>query len=1056
MYTFRGVINHPYDMKISYQITINTSPSDAQLAVVSTNEIGTAGTLNTYVLNQYGYAESVLRNLDLKKGYDLFQLNGKPILFVVTTAQRADTKVLLRDNLLNAIKSNVSTLVNLKAWIPLLGTGAGGLTYQESWMLLLSVFNELKDIESEHELNFVVAVPDDEKGKEFYNELSSDRNNDDTRNVLELIKNQGISVFLVGSSWDGDDQGERFYEEEIWESGYDEKYSHIINSIKGGDIVIHKSAFPTREGRNFLRFKGLGIVKENFNNGTRVAVEWLLRSFKIDIEDLGYHRTTIAEPSIADVTTILNHLNSDAIKVLLGFLTPEPISDSTHIAGLASDTDSGEDYLNIMPDVNAFALLLAAKSFQPPLAAALLGRWGSGKSFFMKKLRTQIEKLSDSDNGYFCKGIVHVHFNAWSYMDANLWASITTRIFEGLHYYITNDSDAKNNVKEIEKRLTKDLSVTKQELSGLEGQKSEIESQLQDLETKKNTTKKELEDKIDELRKKSLKQVLEGVDDEFNVKDKLKNALLENKSIVDGIDDFKKIVPEEYWEKPEEMYSKLRSVPGTVKLFTTAQTAKDNRAWLIGTIILFTGVPAILWFLREFISSHSFVPGPGFWLTVTFIGGFYVNAVKFYRKAKPFFAKMWKIKEDYIKSRDNAVFEFNQQEKALTFEIENKKNELEAVTSQISKVEIVKSTVEFKIGNALSTEALYEFIEKRCQSEDYRKHLGLVSTIRKDFEILSDLFTGHKQEISDTEDGKKFSDLFNRPLERIVLYIDDLDRCPEDRVVEVLEAVNLLMAFPLFIVVVGVDPVWVRNALISKYKKQFGSQDTEYQNIDPGSYLEKIFQVPFHLKQAESANIRSMLRGLAQFQVPVRSSVSEPEQKTATENQVSKDTHRNENGQEQAPVVINSSIISDQVVIKALNFSETEINNIEQMSAILGSSPRLVKRFVNIYRIVKSHDYISRESTIKEKDLEAILFVLALCLGKYKGLIGLLSGFLETAEDTAKFSSFLVRNDLLFKGHEQERIDLDSLLNDKLPHLLQIDAGLITKHISFIRRFVVE
>ena len=41
-------------------------------------------------------------------------------------------------------------------------------------------------------------------------------------------------------------------------------------------------------------------------------------------------------------------------------------------------------------------------------------------------------------------------------------------------------------------------------------------------------------------------------------------------------------------------------------------------------------------------------------------------------------------------------------------------------------------------------------------------------------------------------------------MQRIVLYVDDLDRCPSDRVVELLEAVHLLLAFALFVVVVGV------------------------------------------------------------------------------------------------------------------------------------------------------------------------------------------------------------------------------------------------------------
>src|SRR5690606_40859493 len=121
--------------------------------------------------------------------------------------------------------------------------------------------------------------------------------------------------------------------------------------------------------------------------------------------------------------------------------------------------------------------------------------------------------------------------------------------------------------------------------------------------------------------------------------------------------------------------------------------------------------------------------------------------------------------------------------------------------------------------------------------------LGLISIIRRDFEILNDLFTDHNQEATKIKDAKDFKDKFKKPLERIILYIDDLDRCPEENVVQVLEAVNLLMAFPLFVVIVGVDPRWVKNASIKRHQLQF-TKSMEVNGIDPIStsdYLEKIF-----------------------------------------------------------------------------------------------------------------------------------------------------------------------------------------------------------------------
>jgi hypothetical protein len=77
---------------------------------------------------------------------------------------------------------------------------------------------------------------------------------------------------------------------------------------------------------------------------------------------------------------------------------------------------------------------------------------------------------------------------------------------------------------------------------------------------------------------------------------------------------------------------------------------------------------------------------------------------------------------------------------------------------------------------------------------DYRRHLGLLALIRRDFEKLRDLF----REQREAED-KGSEDTSTNKINRIVLYIDDLDRCPPERVVQVLQAIHLLLAFPLLL-----------------------------------------------------------------------------------------------------------------------------------------------------------------------------------------------------------------------------------------------------------------
>jgi hypothetical protein len=96
---------------------------------------------------------------------------------------------------------------------------------------------------------------------------------------------------------------------------------------------------------------------------------------------------------------------------------------------------------------------------------------------------------------------------------------------------------------------------------------------------------------------------------------------------------------------------------------------------------------------------------------------------------------------------------------------------------------------------------------------------------------------------------------------RIVLYIDDLDRCEPSKVVEVLQAVNMLLSFRLFVVIVAVDARWLSRSLETKYRELFGSVENDGPPINENSrstspnddaigratpidYLEKIFQIP--------------------------------------------------------------------------------------------------------------------------------------------------------------------------------------------------------------------
>jgi hypothetical protein len=91
---------------------------------------------------------------------------------------------------------------------------------------------------------------------------------------------------------------------------------------------------------------------------------------------------------------------------------------------------------------------------------------------------------------------------------------------------------------------------------------------------------------------------------------------------------------------------------------------------------------------------------------------------------------------------------------------------------------------------------LADFVRERSQSEDYRRHLGLPAVIRRDFEHISTMVTQENRALAEMTDLEKERTSANVRINRIVLYIDDLDHCPEKLVVEVLSAVHLQLAFP--------------------------------------------------------------------------------------------------------------------------------------------------------------------------------------------------------------------------------------------------------------------
>jgi len=88
--------------------------------------------------------------------------------------------------------------------------------------------------------------------------------------------------------------------------------------------------------------------------------------------------------------------------------------------GFNTDAPEGRDLLNIDREVDAFARLIASRNTSTPLSVGVFGAWGSGKSFFMHRLRRRVNtfaKLGRNEGAQskFHGRIAQIDFNAWHY-----------------------------------------------------------------------------------------------------------------------------------------------------------------------------------------------------------------------------------------------------------------------------------------------------------------------------------------------------------------------------------------------------------------------------------------------------------------------------------------------------------------------------------------------------------------------------------------------------------------------------------------------------------------
>jgi len=119
---------------------------------------------------------------------------------------------------------------------------------------------------------------------------------------------------------------------------------------------------------------------------------------------------------------------------------------------------------------------------------------------------------------------------------------------------------------------------------------------------------------------------------------------------------------------------------------------------------------------------------------------------------------------------------------------------------------------------------------------------------------------------------EQFQDEFNTIVQqlikpkRLVVFVDDLDRCLPDKAIQVLEAIKLFLDVENCVFVLGIDQDVITRGIEMKYKEFKDQKSVDGQpgfTIEGINYLEKIIQLPFQIPPIAPSGMEKFIRSLS-------------------------------------------------------------------------------------------------------------------------------------------------------------------------------------------------
>jgi len=651
----------------------------------------------------------------------------------------------------------------------------------------------------------------------------------------------------------------------------------------------------------------------------------------------------------------------------------------------ANDVAAGEDLLDVAGEVQALTDILLLRSLEPPMTVGILGGWGTGKSFVFHLMKRHLRRLrarpvdsasawSEASPDPYVGHVYPITFDAWTYAKSNLWASLMQTIFLELSRQVTlerkirealgkgsSESDAEREgrlwaafqeIDESDRETILDLPGLAPRFADISSDRSmldpdagkvlwetvaSVKAEQRDVLAGKRRERARVEDDIERERAGVHREVEQEIQDEAYrqawseaaaglrelVRAQVAGSSAEGTSALD--DEWRQLKAFHHaglaeLDRWSRRWTSLRRMAREAPRLTLTMAA--------GSVFLLVASAALAHSTEGLAQAASFITA------LSALAAPLLMAERATRTLRRRLGAAWDRLDERLRSAEERLGQ--ERQRRLEERLERPRGRLGILERERRELDSEIEWLERQIGFTARYVSVADLVGARLETADYEGELGLMHRVQRDLDELSQALTrpaGHPHR-------KELEESFPRGPARVVLFIDDLDRCPPHRVVEVLEAAQLLVKTRLFVVVVALDQRYVTRALERVYRgvlRRGGSPC----GLD---YVEKIIQLPYSIRPIDPESLDRFLRG--QMEVVAESSPGDEGNGSTgaggADDGTSGPARAPEHGATDAPV-------SPEV----LTFDSEELLWIREASSRVDLSPRSLKRVVNAFKLLK-------------------------------------------------------------------------------------------------------